>query len=140
MSHPVRAVRRRVRDRHGAVVDGVGACADRVAATWTGDRTADGVAVSDPLRESLERDGLLERFPDVLADLVEAAGCRLRARPVPAPPYVVVTSRGPMLRATIDPGRLVVRFDVFEVARGDGTVPTATYRRRNDVRVVVSLE
>ncbi|WP_336344475.1 hypothetical protein [Halalkalicoccus ordinarius] len=34
-----------------------------------------------------------------------------------APPYVTVTSRGPVLRATLSSGRLVVRIVLFDVER-----------------------
>ena len=115
-------------------------CADAVAAPWDTARTTDSEAVTDGLRAALEATGTLERLPAVLADAVDATGCELRATPVPAPPYVVVTSRGPMLRATIDPGRLVIRFDVFDVVRDPEPGRSPSYRRRDGVRVTLALE
>lgn len=118
------------------MIAGIDACADAVAARWPADETADRVAVVDPLRDRLESRGLLARLPSVLEDTVAATGHALPAPPVAAPPYVVVTSRGPILRATIDPGRLVIRFEAFEVVRESGP----RYRRREGTRVAVSLE
>ena len=62
---------------------------------------------------------VLAAFPAVLRECVAAAGGQLRAEPVAAPPYVVVTSVGPVLRATLDEGRLVVTLRVFAVERPD---------------------
>jgi len=74
------------------------------------------------------------------ADAVEATGYDLRASPVAGPPYVVVTSCGPVLRATIDPGRLVIRFDAFEVVRDSDPDRSSAYRRLDGTQLEVSLE
>lgn len=92
--------------------------------------TADRDALVPVLRAALEESGLLSVLPDLLTSAVDAAGYRLSASPVPAPPYVTVTSTGPVLRATVADGRLVVNIDCFEVVRGlggerDGTVAYA---------------
>ncbi|WP_247000258.1 hypothetical protein [Halosolutus gelatinilyticus] len=136
MSHPVRDARRRIQEEHAAIVDAIDRCADQVAAPWDTSRTTDSERVVRSLRAGLESSGALERLPIVLADAVAAAGAELPAPPVSAPPYVVVTSRGPVLRATIGAGRLVIRFDVFDVVRDPGPA----YRRRNGVKIEVSLE
>lgn len=111
------AVHEFVRAQHPDLPDAVTACADRVAARWDGDAATDRDRVVGPLRAELREAGLLERFPSVLVGAVDAAGYDLPATPVAAPPYVVVTGRGPLLRATLPDGRLVVRFDVFAVER-----------------------
>lgn len=145
-------VRAHLREEHADVLAGVEWCADAVVAGWDDqpaapddrpatapeghpatapdDRpaTTDRDAVVGPLRAALQRAGLLDRFPVVLTDSVRAAGFSLPASPVPAPPYVVVTSRGPVLRATVDAGRLVVTFEVFTVERGE----TVRYVRTTD--------
>ncbi|MFC4543547.1 hypothetical protein ACFO5R_16595 [Halosolutus amylolyticus] len=136
MSYPVRAARQRIEDEHAAVVAGIDHCADQVAAPWDTARTTDPSRVADSLGSALETTGLLERLTVVLADAVDATGHDLQARPVPGPPYVVVTSRGPVLRATIEPGRLVIRFDVFEVVRDPGPA----YHRLDGIAVDVALE
>lgn len=136
MSHPVRAARRRIQTEWQSVVRGVDDCADRVADPWDTSRTTNPDRVVAPLRTGLEEAGLLEGLASLLADAVAAADCELPASPVPAPPYVTVTSRGPVLRATIDRGRLVVRLEAFEVVRA----PVPAYRRLDGVDVYVSLE
>lgn len=136
MSYPVRAARRRIRDEWQPVIEGIDDCAERVAAPWDTSRTTNPERVVAPFRSALESSGILERLPLVLADAVDATGCELRARPVPAPPYVAVTSRGPILRATIDHGRLVIRFDAFEVVRD----PIPAYRRLDGVSLDIALE
>lgn len=136
MSLPADVARERVLNRHGAVVDGIDACADAISSPWTDESTAVRGAVTEPFRACLETTGLLARLPSVLEDAVEATGHGLAAPPVAAPPYVVVTSRGPILRATIDPGRLVLRFEAFDVVRES----EPRYRRLEETRVTVSLE
>jgi hypothetical protein len=101
------------RDPLATVLD----CADAVAAGWEGGATTDPDAVRGPLRAALDRAGVFERLPDLLVTAVRAGGGGLRGRPVAAAPYVTVTSRGPVLRGTLDPGRLVVSLGVFAVGR-----------------------
>jgi hypothetical protein len=65
----------------------------------------------------------------VRAAAAAAAGGQLQAEPVAAPPYVAVTSVGPVLRATLPGGRLVVTVRVFAVERGsEGTDGAAGVR------------
>jgi hypothetical protein len=98
----------------------VGDCADAVAAGWDGAATTDPDAVPGPLRTTLERAGVLSTLPAVLRECVAVAGGKLQAEPVAASPYVVVTSRGPVLRATLAAGRLVVTLQMFTVERAAG--------------------
>lgn len=100
---------------HGDVLVGVGACADAVADSWDGATTDDGSLLADGLESCLAASGTLDALPGLLAAAVGAAGGRLSAEPVAAPPYVAVTSRGPVLRATLDGGRLVLTLAVFRV-------------------------
>lgn len=113
-------------------------CADAVAAGWDGEATTDADRVGPPLRAALARAGVLERLPVVLRECVAAAGGRLQADPVPAPPYVVVTSVGPLLRATLEAGRLVVTVRAFRVERGDGG--TRYVRDATDPAAAVAVE
>jgi len=106
-------------DRRGTVEATI-ECADAVAASWSEAGTTDRGAVVDPLYRTLSEAGLLEAYPSVLAECVAAAGGALPAEPVAAPPYVTITSVGPVLRATLDDGRLVVTLAVFDVERPDG--------------------
>ncbi|EMA46834.1 hypothetical protein [Halobiforma nitratireducens] len=140
MSHPVRNARRLILEEHRCAIAAVDSCANAVADPWDTARTTDRDALVATFRSALESEGVLERLPAVLEDAVDATGHELRAQPVPDPPYVVVTSRGPVLRATIDPGRLVIRFDAFEVVRDDEPGRPVAYRRRDGVELTISLE
>lgn len=125
------AAREHVSEERADVVAAVAACADAVADSWGRDWTDDGSGVADRLEACLSENGVLEVLPGVLAGAADAAGGELQASPVAAPPYVVMASRGPILRATLDDGRLVVRFDVFHVT-DDGR-----YERTPDESTVV---
>lgn len=120
-------VRTYVLSTHRETVAAVQECADAVSAHWEGrDATGveepgatDGRAVAAALERELRRAGVLGTFPDLLAGAVAAAGYDLPATPVPAPPYVTVASVGPILRATISGGRLVIAVEVFAIERGE---------------------
>jgi hypothetical protein len=118
---------------HADVLDAVAASADAVAGDWPGARTRDASAVADPLAAELRERGVLAALPELLAAAVDAAGGALQADPVPAPPYVAVTSRGPVLRATLDEGRLVVTLAVFRVT------DTGGYERVDGVEVAAEI-
>jgi hypothetical protein len=111
------AARDRLLTDHEGVLRTTLRCADAVAASWDAPHATDREQVVGPLRAALQRTGVLPALPDLLADAVAAAGGRLQAPPVAAPPYVTVTSRGPVLRATLPEGRLVVTLAVFAVER-----------------------
>ena len=129
-SDPALAARERLLDAEAATIDAVLDAADAIATDTSQEpaagwfrlddgrlATADREAVVPELRTELEARGLLHELTGLLATAVDAAGFALSARPVPAPPYVAMTSTGPVLRATVDAGRLVVRIDCFEVVR-----------------------
>ncbi|WP_114575599.1 hypothetical protein [Saliphagus sp. LR7] len=135
---PVRAVERYLRSERADVIAAVGDCADRVASEWDGESATEPAAVAGRLEDCLDDRGLLECLATVLVEAVGAAGYDLSATPVAAPPYVVVTSRGPVLRGTVGPGRLVVLLSAFEIVRSpDGS---RQYRRLDGVDPVVSLK
>ncbi|MEZ3144653.1 hypothetical protein [Halobaculum sp. MBLA0143] len=131
---PTARVRRRVREQHPETLDRVWRAADAVADEWTAP-PSDRTGVTEPFERRLtsdDRAGLLA----VLETAAEALGASLPADPVPAPPYLVVTATGPILRATLPDCRLVVELRAFTVSRAsDGP---ATYRRDDD-RIRVRL-
>ena len=116
-------VRAHLLDAHTDLLDAVLACADVVADSWDGDATPD-------------RAGVLDRLPAVLAEAVDALGAELPAQPVAAPPYVAITSVGPVLRATLDAGRLVVTIHAF----GIECDPTRYVRGPADPNVALAVE
>lgn len=135
---PAAAAREHLLAAHTATIDAVLDAADAVAADWPRlddgrPATADREALVDPLRAELDRRGVLPELTDLLAAAVDAAGYALPATPVPAPPYVVITSTGPVLRGTVEDGRLVVALDCFEVVREPAGIPAAVgYARTAD--------
>lgn len=115
------AVRARLVDDHRDLLRATLSCADRVADDWDGETTTERDRVVDPFESLLGEAGLLGAYAVALGDCVAAAGETLQADPVPAPPYVVVTGVGVVLRATLPAGRLVVTVAPFAVERrGDG--------------------
>lgn len=119
---PAAAARERLLAGHADTIDATLAAADAVAADWPRlddgrAATADSDALVGDLRAELDARGLLQTYPETLTAAVDAAGYALPATPVPAPPYVVVTSTGPVLRGTVEDGRFVVAIDCFEVVR-----------------------
>jgi len=147
---PTAAVRERLLADHSPLVDAVGTCADAVARRWsadpvdgsagpTGPTTADRDAVVPALRDALAAAEVLESLPGLLATGADALDAALSAPPVAAPPYLVVTATGPVVRATLpDAGRLVVSVRVFEV---DRSAAAPRYRRLGaPVRETLAVE
>ncbi|WP_247728478.1 hypothetical protein [Halovivax limisalsi] len=122
-------------DEHAETIETIDACAERAAATWAEPVPTDRDAVVEPFRARLEDRGVLAELPAVIESVVEPLDQELQATPVAGPPYVVVTSRGVLLRATLDTDRLVVGIEPFAVTAGPG----AGYRLRDAIRVTVSL-
>ncbi|MFC7074738.1 hypothetical protein ACFQJ7_16275 [Halovenus rubra] len=86
-----------------------------VATSWSGTTVTEPHQVTEPLANRLGED-VRRRLLDAVTSALTAAGQTVQGQPVPAPPYFVVTSRGPLCRVTLDNGRrLVVRFDLFAV-------------------------
>ena len=121
------AVREYVLGSHHETLVAVLQCADSVAPGR--DRAAgvtDGRRLAANLERELRGEGVLRAFPNLLSGGAAAAGYQLPATPVAAPPYVAVTSVGPVARATIGNRRLVIAVEAFGVERGE----RAQYVRR----------
>lgn len=116
-----------------AVITAADAVTDRLEAA----NVTNGSGVRAELERELIRRELMESLVAVLVDAIAAAGIELSAQPVPGPPYVTVTSLGPVLRATGSRGRLVITLRVFAVDRTDAT---QYYRARHDPEVVLEIE
>jgi hypothetical protein len=119
-------VREYVLETHGMLLETIFACADGVANSWDGEATTDRQHVVEPFERALHRRNVIDRLPAVLAGAVDALGENLPAKPVAAPPYLTVTSIGPVLRATLSSVRLVITIRVFAVGRD----PTRYVRAR----------
>lgn len=129
-------IRRYVRTEYADVLGTIDACADAVSSDCGEPLGRKRTAIVEPFRSALEDSDVLAELPAVLADVVDEIDHDLPAPPAPAPPYVVVTSTGVLLRATLPPGRLVIAIEPFAVSRDD----TPTYRRRPTLGVDVRLE
>lgn len=114
---PAARARRYLLAEHRPLVATTLDCADAVAADWERSRVSDGDRIAGPLRAALDRAGVLAACPGALRGAIEAAGYEPTAEPVAAPPYVVVTSIGLLLRATVGDGRLVATVAAFRVER-----------------------
>ncbi|MFC7201935.1 hypothetical protein ACFQJC_00255 [Haloferax namakaokahaiae] len=105
--------RRVLEDEHSRLITVVRQCADAVAESWSDEFTTDREQVVPRFAQALDGSGALSRLPGALADAVTATGRPMPAPPVAAPPYVVVTSEGVVLRATVGDERLVITLRVF---------------------------
>jgi hypothetical protein len=105
------AVREHVRAEHRETVAAVLAAADEAATTLEepAGRAPLVAAMDDRLGDGVSAD-----LVALLRAAVDAADRELQAEPVPAPPYLVVTARGPLVRATLADARLVVLVRAFE--------------------------
>lgn len=129
-------IRRYVRTEYADVLRTIDACADAVSSDRGEPLGRKREAIVEPFRSALEASGVLAELPGVLAAVVAETGHDLPAPPAAAPPYVVVTSTGVLLRATLPPGRLVIAIEPFAVSRDE----TPTYRRRPTLGVDVRVE
>lgn len=112
--------RRHIVETYPDVCDRLDACADAVVAQWEGRCVTTRRAVIEPFQRCLDHTGLASRLVTLLETTVEAIGHDLPATPVAAPPYLTITSRGPVLRAVLDEQRLVIRFVVFSLTPTNG--------------------
>lgn len=112
------AVRRQVLAEHRDTVADVCSVGRAVSASWPTETVADPERVTTPLASQLTARGLDTALLDALATAVAATDATAAGTPVPAPPYFVVTSRGPLCRATLDNDRrLLIRLCLFAVER-----------------------
>ncbi len=114
-------------------------CATAVAAGWDGEATTARARVVAPFRTTLEEAGALGTTPAVLRECVAAAGGELSATPVAAPPYVVVTGEGLLLRATLDV-RLLVTVRAFRLRSGSPGTPPQYERAGETPEAAVAVE
>lgn len=118
VSSTVAAAREAIADAHRETLAAAVDAGRTVARAWPDETVTDADAVVDPLERVLRERGLPA---DLLATLDTGAGAvdaSIRGSPVPAPPYLAVTSRGPVCRATLSDGRrLVVEPVLFDVGR-----------------------
>ena len=110
-------VRRAVLDDHESLLETILDCADGVAASWDDEGTTERRCVVEPFENALAEHDVTGRLPALLTDAVAALGEELPAEPVAAPPYLTITSVGPVLRATLADARLVMTIRSFVIER-----------------------
>lgn len=113
----VEPVRDQLLAEHRSTIASVLDAADRVADDR--DEAEASESPADPLERELADRGLLDRLLPVVETAADAAGVELQAPPVAAPPYLAVTGRGPVLRATGPDRRVVVEIVAFTIERGE---------------------
>ncbi|MGM0718692.1 MAG: hypothetical protein ACQET5_16320 [Halobacteriota archaeon] len=112
----MKRIRRQLLAAHAETVGDVVDTGAAVAAAIEKWPVTDGDAIQIPLDRLLRRRGLRTQLLATLETGAEAIGEEIRGAPVAAPPYLVVTSRGPLCRGTLTDGRrLVIEFELFEV-------------------------
>lgn len=108
----------RLLQTHRGTVDTVIDAGRAVVSSWSTDRVSDPDSITDPLETLLESTGVTADLVRLLHDGAETANTSVQGNPVPAPPYLIITSRGPLCRGTLaDGSRLVVRLELFSVER-----------------------
>lgn len=107
---------REILDTHGDLIVAVIDSATELAGVIDSWPVSDSEMIRVPLERSLRADGLLVSLLDMLDTGAEALGETIQGQPVAAPPYLVITSRGPMCRGTLSNGRrLIIELRLFAV-------------------------
>lgn len=136
MEDPEATVRRRLLDDHREPIAATVEAARAVADAWEDDSVTDAARITEPLARRLRERGLDRALLALLPAGADALGTAVAGEPVTALPYLAVTGRGPVVRATLADGcRLVVTVAPFAVA---GRRP-ARYRFR-DLDPAAALE
>lgn len=107
---------------HESLLADVLTAADEVATSWSSPPT-ERAEVVGPFRAALDERSVPSRAVDALNDAADALGMGTGSRPVPAPPYVVVSSEGLVLRLTEPESgdRLVATVFAFDIERDGDT-------------------
>ena len=111
-------VRSRILETHQTTIEEVVNAGQTVADSWPDSTITDATVIKMPLEHVLRRAGLTDQLIALLGDAIRSTGKATSAHPVPAPPYLVVTSTGPICRATLSADkRLVIELVLFAVDR-----------------------
>lgn len=113
-------IRGYILENHHTTIESIMNCADRIEGSEP---------VKETLRHELESQNLYEDMLRVLEDVVEHHEIDLKASPVTKPPYIVVTSLGPILRISTSDRRIVLKIRVFNI-KGRSEPPKNRYVRR----------
>jgi len=115
-------IRRQLLNYHAKTVRSVIDAGETVANAWPGNTASESNSVTEPLDHILKMRGLKQKLVSFLRSGVAAGEMSTDANLVPAPPYIVVTSRGPICRVTLDNDtRLVISLELFGIRRNPTT-------------------
>lgn len=118
MSQLESTIRTRLLESHREILQSVIHAGRSVATAWPTDDVQESGAVTEPLEHLLREQGLAADLLGMLQTGTAVMGETVQGRPIPAPPYLVITSRGPICRGTLSDGRrLVVALELFAVRR-----------------------
>lgn len=116
VTEPVSTVRTRLLEAHPETLQSVIDAGRSVAAAWPADAARESGAVRDPLAHLLREQGVSDDLLEILQTGAAAIDESVRGTPIPAPPYLAITSRGPVCRGTIGGDRrLVILLELFGV-------------------------
>lgn len=111
-------VRQQILTTHSETVSAVidaGASIESAVDQWP---VSDPRLIREPLARLLRDRGLLEPLLEILESVADAVDGAIQGTPVASPPYLAVTSQGPVCRGTLsDDRRLIVEFVLFDVQR-----------------------
>jgi hypothetical protein len=111
-------IRTRLLEAHRETLQSVIDAGRSVATAWPTDGVQESGTVTEPLEHLLRERGLAADLLGMLQIGTAAMNDTVQGRPIPAPPYLVITSRGPICRGTLSDGRrLVVVLELFAVRR-----------------------
>ena len=118
MTQQESTIRTRLLESHRETLQSVIDAGRSVATAWPTDDVQESGAVTEPLEHLLREQGLAADLLGLLQTGTAAMGETVQGKPIPAPPYLVITSRGPVCRGTLSDGRrLVVVLELFAVRR-----------------------
>lgn len=113
-----RTIRTELVEAHGATLAATVDAARAVVVGWDGDAVGDPDRITAFLEGELRDRGLATDLLALLHTGADVLDTEVQGDPVAAPPYLAVTGRGPVVRATLGDGRrLVVVVSLFAVER-----------------------
>lgn len=118
MSQPTVQIRDHILETHFDTLSAIIEAGSEVESFWESKTVNKGTAVSGPLKLVLKDRNLVEPLHQILASSTESLEAELVKNTVQDPPYLNITSRGPVLRAPLSTGnRLVITIVLFGVSR-----------------------
>lgn len=132
MMNPAQVVESHVRETFSGTLTAIETAVQGATTGWPAGGVTDASRVRRDIRRALGASDVHQHLPTILESAIRELDASIPARPVAAPPYVVVTSEGVLLRATLADARLVITLQVV-------TREAGRYRRLGTLRVSARL-